>query len=93
MSGTYFRTVQVPGGTEYLIDNVAVSKEEFDKRSSAAKKEMQDFNQQRTPGLDDLEDFAVEARKRMQQRMTKKSGGKIKASISTHKKSSKSPSW
>ena len=97
MSGRYFQVIQGPNGPEYSIDNVAVSKEEFDSRKQASTKEMQEFKQKVTPGLEDLEDFAAQARQRMQKRsMGQKTGGSVKvlkSKISTHKKYKKSSSW
>ena len=92
MSGRYFQIVQGPNGPEYRVDNVQVSKEEFDARHQNSKKEMQEFKQQKTPGLDDLEDFAAQARQRMQKRSVgKKSGGSAKSL--SNKKSKKLSAW
>lgn len=83
---------------KYMHNNEEVSAEEFARRQSLADKALQDFKSEPTPGFEDMEDFAAQARARAaaRRRSGKKSGGGIKlekSKISTHQKSKKSPSW
>lgn len=94
MPDTSFRSYPTADGMAYEIDNLPVSKEEFDARRVAAKQELSDFRTAPTEGMEDLESLAAGARERLRKKVPlKKYGGEIKSKISTHKKSKKSPSW
>lgn len=103
MPDTTFRSYSTPNGQVYEIDNVPVSKEEFETRAAASKQAIQgravanrgEIQSQRASMFDDVDPEAAEAMKRLRS-MRKKHGGSAKQSkskISTHQKSKKASSW
>ena len=65
---------------KYIIDNQEVSKDEYFRRKAEEQQAVRDKYQSPTPGLEDLEDFASEAKKRNRARQSSqkmKSGGKV----------------
>jgi hypothetical protein len=86
-------------GGKYFHNNQEVSPEEYSRRQTLADKAMKDFREAPTPGFEDLENWATEAKARAAARRKasgKKSGGSInvpKSKVSTHQKSKKASSW
>lgn len=69
----------------YIHNNQEVSQEEYRRRQAAADKAINDFKNAPTPGFEDLEDFAAEAKARAaarRQATGKKAGGIIKSASS-----------
>lgn len=98
MADTSFKTYTTPDGQVYEIDNIPVSKDEFESRRALSKQEMQDFRTAPTSGAEDLEDFAAAAKARARQKnLARKHGGGVKipkTKVSTGQtKSKKSSNW
>jgi hypothetical protein len=69
-------------GGKYLHNNEEVSQEEYRRRQAAADKAINDFQNAPTPGFEDLENFAAEAKARAaarRQAAGKKAGGAVKS--------------
>ena len=65
---------------KYIIDNQEVSKDEYFRRKAEEQQAVRDKYQAPTPGLEDIEDFAAEAKKRIRAKQASprmKSGGKV----------------
>jgi len=103
MPDTNFRSYPTATGQVYEIDNVPVSKEEFDARAAASKRNVQgqaasnraEAESARSSMPEGFSSEDEEAMKRLRS-MRKKSGGSIKmgkSKISTHQKSKKASSW
>jgi hypothetical protein len=77
----FFRVVD----GKYLHNNEEVSKEEFDRRKADVDTRIQELRTAPTKGAEDLEDFAAEAKARMDARRKaagKKAGGAIRSASS-----------
>lgn len=103
MPDTTFRSYPTADGQVYEINNVPVSKEEFETRAAASKQNVQsraasnraEAESARSSMFEGFSSEDEEAMKRLRS-MRKKSGGSAKMSkskISTHQKSKKASSW
>jgi len=67
---------------KYTHNNEEVSQEEYRRRQAAADKAIKDFKEAPTPGFEDLENWATEAKARAaarRQAAGKKAGGAVKS--------------
>ena len=65
---------------KYTINNEELSKDEYYRRKAAGQQAVRDKYVEPTPGLEDLDDFAAEAKKRARAKQANprmKSGGKV----------------